>query len=356
MKRINALIIDPGITVREMLSDLLQQEEGIKVAGEMNGESGEEVKKTLREALPDVILLGINRIESRQMELLEMLRQEYTKLPVIVLTPHNREGATIALTGLKWGAVEYINKTVSQIGSLHTREHFKQRLIPVIKAVNRLNREVLTSKNGLGRLRDTGVPVVQFAKTPNQIELVVFAGCLGGVPVLYQLLSSLPENLPVPAVIVQHMPKIYTEVFAEDLNRVSVLNVQEAKEDVTLKSGHVYVAPGGFQTIVRDRGGVHGFSLLRGPVVKGYRPSMDVLLQSIRNSFEDKVMVIYLSGGGQDGIEGAKVIDELGGQIIIQNQSSSLLWDLPWKIKGLGIHRGVYPLNRLGDEITQRLI
>lgn len=358
MKIVNTLIIDPDLSVREMLSDQLLKENGLNVAGVLTGLDEEKVENTLREACPDVILLGINKKESEQMQLLELFRTEYSELPVIVMTPHNHEGANIALTALKRGAVEYINKTSSRTGSFHSRDHFENRLIPVVKAASRMNRELLaTIRNieaDIEKVEQVSPDV--FADSGHHMKLLVLVGCLGGVPSLYHLLSSFPENLPVPVIVVQHMPKIYTEVFAEDLNRFSALEVQEAGNDSSLKSGSVYITPGGVQSIVICRKNKPVLTLYRGATVNGYRPSMDILLQSIRNIFEERALVVYLSGGGQDGIKGAKEIDLGGGQIIIQNKSTSLLWDLPWMIEGLGIPRGKYPLERMGSEIAERLI
>lgn len=358
MKNLDVFTIDPDPTFNSKLSKLIKEDDQTTMAGMLAGNYGNEVTAKIRKVDPDVLLLGINDMNSREMDLFHKLREEYPSLPTIVITPHNREGAHIALNTLKNGAVEYVNKTKSQTGSLHSTDHFSRRLMPVIKAIPRINKHILNS----GKNTDDAISEIKqisslyFDQSATRMKLLTIVGCLGGVPALYLLLSTLPGNLPVPVVIVQHMPKIFTEVFAEDLNQVTGLNVSEASDGSELNAGQVYVAPGGYHAKIKNNRKQNILSLHKGTPVKGYRPSIDVLLQSIRYEFRNSVLVVYLSGGGNDGIEGAKVIDIVQGQVIIQNKQSSLLWDLPFKIRVHGIEEGKYPLERLGDQIMQRLI
>jgi len=357
METIKALIIDRDDYFRNMLLELVGDSEGITVEGCSETDYEQEVAPKLDSFAPDVVLLGINYLQSVEMELFETLRKAKPTLPIIVLPPLNNEGANVALAALKKGAVEYITKTRNRTGTTHTKEHFNKRLVPVIKAVPRLNRSVLASgldvDEAIARLERVSADLFNGEGDP--MKLLVVVGCLGGVPALYLLLSGLPEKLPVPVIVVQHMPKIYTKVLAGDLARVTNLDVQEADDGTELKAGSVYIAPGGYHAVVKSDHNQRFISLNRDRKVNGYRPSMDVLLRSARNVFGKRVLVAYLSGGGKDGVEGAELIDIAGGQIILQNKSSSLLWDLPLKINIRGIDEGEYPLERMGHEITQRL-
>lgn len=358
MKNIDVFIIEPDLTLSRRLSELIKAEDQTSMVGLLQGNYRDTIITQLRKIAPDVLLLGINGIDTKEMELFHKFREEYPALPIIVMPKHNREGAKIALAALKNGAVEYINKTKSQTGTLHTREHFSKWLIPVIKAIPRINKKILTSGNNtdkaISEIKE--LSSLHFEKSSSHMKFLTILGCLGGVPALYSLLPTLPEKLPVPIIVVQHMPKIFTEVFAKDLNRITRLNVQEATDGSELKAGKVYIAPGGYHSTVENNGDHNVISLNQGINNKKYRPSIDVLLKSIRYVFKNKVLLVYLSGGGNDGIEGAKVIDTVQGQIIIQNRQTSLLWDLPLKIDVHGIEEGKYPLELLGNQITQRLI
>ena len=355
MKTIKALVIEPDATVCQRLSEAISKTDDVSMAV-FSGKYDTDLDSQLSAENPDVILLGINHLESDELQLFNRLRKEKPELPILIMTPHNREGAKIAIDALKKGAVEYVTKTMSLSGAVRSETHFSERLVPVIKAVPRLNRNILMNSSYFDKSMESvkRVSKDEFDRSYIRAELLVIVGCLGGVPSLYLLLSSLPDNLPVPVVVVQHMPKIYTKELATDLERLTGLNVQEAQDGVEMKVGQVYIAPGNYHAKVMRENSKHVICLNSGQKVKGFRPSIDVMLESARKVFGDKVLAVYLSGGGQDGIEGAEVVDFAGGQIIVQNKQSSLLGDLPWKISTLGIRD--YPLDRLGHEITQRVV
>lgn len=357
MEHVSVLLIDPNQQLVNTLSSLISSDSDLILGKGVTTGQIEDIDKLVGEVRPSVVVLGIDGPATKEMELFNYLRKQYSYMPILVMTPHSRIGAETALESLKKGAVEYIIKTTTLSGSVLSDDHFKGRLIPVLKAVPRLNRNILVS----GTFVDEAVQAVQpvsndfFNNAENRIKLLVVAGCLGGVPSLYLLLSSLPGSLPVPVIVVQHMPEIYTQALAEDLNKITNLNVEEATHNIELKPGTVYITPGKYHSSTRTIEGKKVITLHHGPKVKGFRPSIDVLLESTMNTFQNEVLAVYLSGGGNDGIDGAKVIDITGGQIIVQNKSSSLLADLPWKIESLGLHEGSYPLDRLGHEISKQI-
>lgn len=357
MESPKTLIIDPDSTIRERISELIRKADGVVLAGSLNAEAEDQIELAIEKTTPDVVVIGIDRMQSKEMQFFQMIRSQFSSLPVIVLTPHSRPGAGIALKALQQGAVEYVTKTQSFTGSIPSNDHFSRRLIPVIKATPRMNRSVLSSwKNVAEAIEELEpVPAEKFNESLDPTGLMVVAGCLGGVSSLYLLLASLPENLPVPTIVVQHMPKIYTRVLAEQINEISSLEVLEAEENMGLEPGKVYISPGSYNTTVSNRNGEYVIELNEVSKANLYRPSMDVLLNAVYNVYKNKVLLVYLSGGGSDGIEGAQQIDYIGGQIIIQNQHTSLLWDLPWQIQSRGLNEGGYPIERLGSEIAKRV-
>ena len=356
MNTIKTLVIEPDVNVRQRLNAVITKDSDVEMAVFQEEGYNADFEHSLEDEQPDVILMGIDGPESKQMEFFRSIRKYHPGLPVLIMTPHNRQGADAAIQSLKMGAVEYVTKTMSLSGAVRSETHFTERLLPVVKAVPRLNRNILMTVDyfeiNLKRIRRVNSD--QFEPSMIRAELLVIVGCLGGVPSLYLLLSSLPVDLPVPVVVVQHMPKIYTAFLAEDLQRITGHKVHEAKDNTEMKPGEVYVAPGNYHAKVVRENGADAICLKSGQKVKGFRPSIDVMLESARQVFGDRVLAVYLSGGGQDGIEGAEVVDIAGGQIIVQNKQSSLLGDLPWKIKNFGVRE--FPLERLGHEITKRVI
>ncbi len=358
MKTIDIIILENDKLVRQRLEDAIGETSEINIIELSELNDLNHTKEIIKETPPDVILLGIDDTDSNEMQFFDYLRKYHPHIPILVMTQHTRDGAKIAISALKKGAVEFFPKTTVLSGSILTEDYFKNRVIPVIKVAPRFNRSVLLSQHFV----DTAVKKIEpissdfFKNSLNQMELLVIAGCLGGVAPLYLLLSSFPDNLPVPVIVVQHMVEIYSEVLAEDLNRYTDLQVKEAENGEELKPGWVYIAPGDYHVLTYRKNQKNYITLNKGPKVAGFRPSIDILLKSSSQQFGKKVLTVYLSGGGNDGIEGAKVIDIIGGQIIIQNERTSLLSDISWKVESYGINDGSYPLERLGQEISRRLV
>lgn len=357
MKSLQIYLTDPDKTIRNRLSEIINSDSDLTLAGCSTVTDVDQERDNIVNSNPDVLLLGINRDDSKELQLFTLLRKEHPQLPVLVLTKHTTEGAKIALKTIKRGAVEYFPKTTTLSGSVQPDRFFRERLLPVIKAVPRLNRNILISGHGVEQLvpaKMAGTRTSPPAERPH--HLLVIAGCLGGIPALYILLSSLPKELQVPVVVVQHMLEIYSKELAEDLDRILPYEVLEAEEGSELLPGRVLISPGNMHSTLRRNRSGHMITLNTHEKVKGFRPSIDLFLSSAATIFGNRILTVYLSGGGKDGIEGAKVIDVIGGQIIIQNRNSSLLPDLPSEIQLFGIHEGAYPLERLGQEITRRLL
>jgi len=357
MKMINIFVAEPNLYVREKLEKAINQTDGLSLINSKSTEHIEEVWKEIVESEPDLLILGIDYNDSDEMNLFLRVRQQQEYLPIIVLTPHNKSGAVAAIQALKNGAVEYFPKTTRFSNSVRTLEFFQNRVIPVIKAVPRLNRTVLLTRNFLDtKMKYTDpIPADFFKTSMSRMDLLVIAGCLGGVAPLYILLSQLPKNLPVPVIILQHIEELYSEVLAEDLNKYTELEVKEAKEGDVLQNGIAYLAPGNYHIQIKKSDGVNKILLSQQSDVAGFRPAIDVLLDSVAKQYGPNTLTVFLSGGGGDGTDGAKVIDIIGGQIIVQNKQTSLLSDFNWNLQVHGIHEGSYPIERLAHEISNRL-
>lgn len=357
MRDMITILIETEAVSRMRISNVIRSSKGVEMARVFEQVHTKEILNYLEGQATDVVLLGISRMDTDEMKCFNAIRDRYPDLPVILLPTHDEEGARATLSALKRGAIEYINKTMSFSGAVHNEEHFKKRLVPVIKAVPRLNKKVIEHHRELEKTIRS-IKKVKFTEGQDSMmrkELLVIVGCLGGVQALYLLLSSLPENLPVPIVVLQHMPKIFTRELAADLREWTGLEVEEATDNCRLQAGTVYVAPGDQHAYVHSFEDHTLMTLVKGNNVSGYRPSMDELLKSTRNAFGNRVLVVYLSGGGTDGVEGAEVLDTVGGQIIIQNRSTALLWDLPFKVGVREVVDGSFPVDNLGQQITQRL-
>jgi len=353
MKKLKVYVLDASVLVRQTVAGFVRKMNKTVICGSSSTNSTDGVIQLIRNSGADVIVMGLNEKKSNEADLFLKLRKSFPSLPFIMITPRSPEGAKAALFALKHGAVEYVTKPSKSCNLLLAQRHIEKRLVPALKMIPRLNLQSLLKNRPK---TDTVGKIDPIRKHVNgKFELVVISGCTGGVQALYTLIEGLSPDLPIPVIIVQHMPKFYTKEFAAELDKKTRLNVREAAMDSLLLPGQVYLVPGGYHASIRNNGTRKQITLHRGPKEHKSRPSVDVLLRSARYIYGDKILTVYLSGGGRDGLMGARLIVKAGGQIILQNKESSLLWDLPSRIFDEHLADNTYNLEDLAYEITNRI-
>jgi two-component system chemotaxis response regulator CheB len=189
---------------------------------------------------------------------------------------------------------------------------------------------------------------------PSRIELVAIGASTGGPNALAAVLPALPADFPVPIVIVQHMPPVFTRSMADRLNAQAAIGVSEATAGESLQAGHAYVAPGDFHmTLGRDAVGAK-LRLHQGPPENSCRPAVDVLFRSVAESFGGRVLAVILTGMGKDGLNGCQNLRDAGAQILAQDEATSVVWGMPGFVARSGLADQVLPLDRMASEITRR--
>lgn len=352
MNETKVYIIDTNVLVRQTLVHIVRNSEGISYFGSTSGASFNDITLDIKDKKPHVLFLGINEIDSREMDLFNHLRMLHPSLPIVVLTPFNREGAQIAISCLKNGAVDFVTKPISHGRLILAKNHFAKRINPILKTIGRLN---LDRQMSLESAKVTETPSIKGLKNRAPLEAIVIGGCTGGVLSMFEVIAKLPKNLSAPVIVVQHMPKLFTGVLAEELDNEAELNVFEAQNGSTLRAGNVYVIPGGYHAVIKN-GIQRSICLHRGPREEDSRPSMNVLLRSASQVFQDQLLGAFLSGGGKDGILGAHSIMDKGGQIITESKESTLLWDVAKQMEDQGIVMDSYPAELISDEISKRVL
>ncbi|HKK45208.1 MAG TPA: CheB methylesterase domain-containing protein, partial [Balneolaceae bacterium] len=230
-------------------------------------------------------------------------------------------------------------------------------LEPLIKAASKMherrniNEEILQSIIHPQKIFEH---LAEEQQSVEPIELVVIGGCTGGTKSLFALLAKLPEDLNIPVVIVQHLPRTYTKILAEKLNTVSHLMIREATNGVVLQDGDVWIAPGGYHCEIGQNGYQQVINVHRGVRENDMRPSIDILFRSAAKIYGEKTLGIILSGCGCDGIAGSEEIKLAGGQIIVQDPQTSIAPELPLSIIRNGFTREYYSPEELANQIVQR--
>jgi len=187
----------------------------------------------------------------------------------------------------------------------------------------------------------------------------VIGSSTGGPEALAKVLPQLPASLPVPVLVVQHMPPVFTRQFAQRLDRLSPLRVVEAADGSPLLPGTVHLAPGDHHLLVRGRGqggsrSLHS-GLTQGPPENFCRPAVDPLSRSAVTAYDGAVLALVLTGMGSDGRNGAAEVRAAGGTVIVQDQASSVVWGMPGAISQAGLADEVLPLDRIPEAIARHL-
>jgi two-component system chemotaxis response regulator CheB len=202
----------------------------------------------------------------------------------------------------------------------------------------------------------TPLPVPKGPRNIARIDIVAIGISTGGPNALAALLPALPGDFPVPVVIVQHMPPVFTRLLAERLASKSKIDVKEGCAGAVLEPGCAWIAPGDYHMTVRVDGNHVLLGTHQGPPENSCRPAADVLLRSVAEVYRPHALAVVMTGMGQDGLRGCERIYELGGQVLAQDEASSVVWGMPAFVAKAGLADKVLSLNELGPEITRRAL
>jgi two-component system, chemotaxis family, protein-glutamate methylesterase/glutaminase len=345
MPPIRILIVDDSAVIRRMVSDLLAADSEIVVAG--TAANGIEALAKIPEVEPDLVTLDIEMPEMDGLETLVEIRKLYAKLPVIMFSALTERGAAATLEALARGATDYVTKPSpsESVGRAHYR--VGEELLRKIKALCVRSPEL--------RVLPLPVPVLIAGLPQSRIDVVAIGTSTGGPNALSALIPLLPADFPVPIVIVQHMPAMFTRLLAERLNTVSRLDVREGKEAQRLQRGQIWIAPGDYHMTVVRKGMEFVLGINRAPAENSCRPAVDVLFRSAAQTYGASVLAVVLTGMGADGTRGSAFIHNAGGEVIVQDEASSVVWGMPGSVVGANLADRIFPLAGIAAELVRRV-
>ncbi len=350
--KIRVAIVDDSAFMRKSLSIMLQSDEQIEIVGTArDGEDGYNLVKNTR---PDVVTLDIEMPKMDGLTALEKIMKDFPT-PVLMVSSLTVEGAEATLKALELGAVDFIPKGMSYVNMDIVK--IKEDLLGKIKSIAK--RKSLSET--LSRLRAlsshkriaTGAIITTNKKINTNYKAIGVGISTGGPLSLQKFLPSISDRVTQPIFIVQHMPPMFTKSLAERLNTMCKHTVKEAENDEVVKSSHIYIAPGGKHMTLNKK-------LLAEPTIKLsdqpsdtlHRPSVDVMLNSVADVYQDKLLGIIMTGMGRDGTEGIQKIKKMGGQCIAQNEESCVVYGMPKSIVDLGLADAVVSLEKIADLVN----
>jgi two-component system chemotaxis response regulator CheB len=327
---ISILVVDDSAFMRKMIAEMISEDPGLCVVGQAR--DGEDALRKLALLRPDVITLDVEMPVMDGLAALDQIMQR-RPTPTIMLSSLTHAGTETTMRCLERGAVDFVGKPSGSI-SLNIRA-VAGELIAKIKAAAGVRMSRLSPALG-ARGPKAASPAVHApaagkesagrAKSASSPGVLVIGASTGGPRALQTLLPALPTPVPMPIVIVQHMPPGFTKSFAGRLNSELSFAVREAADGDMLETGLALVAPGGRHLQFEG----HGIARLSDePPVHGVRPSVDVTLASLAQIFGPRIVAVLLTGMGRDGARGLKTIYEMGGATLVEDESTCVVYGMP---------------------------
>lgn len=355
---VRVLVVDDSAFFRKRIMEILKADAEVEVVG--GAANGREAVDMVARLKPDVVTMDI---EMPVMDGISAVREIMGKspTPVLMFSSLTHEGARATLDALDAGAMDFLPKKFEDIAS--NREEaiaqFRQRVRLLGRrrgaAVARPALKV-AGAGGAAGFAAASAPARQASRPAPRLsdyQLLIIGSSTGGPVALQKILARLPENFPLPVVVVQHMPATFTSTFAQRLNDLCRISVKEAEDGDELRAGCAYIAPGGRQLIIQKNVGRARTVVRDSDPGMFYKPCVDLAFESVAAAYRSDVLAIVLTGMGADGCEGARKLKRNGAAIWAQDEASCVVYGMPAAIVNAGLADHVLSVDDIARVLSQ---
>ncbi len=388
------LIVDDSAVMRSLLRSVILSDKRLDVAG--TAIDGASALRAMDSLCPDLILLDVEMPVMDGLSTLKQMKAKGRRVPVIMCSSLTQRGAKVTIEALASGAADYVAKPTGQASREVAIQTLAQDLVPKIIALTASHSAPVDPAPGAHGIfsvgpapshsssgifaHATGGPATHGSVFPSLVpppahhsaqqpipssppSVVVIGISTGGPAALDVLLPALPANFPLPILVVQHMPELFTKLLAERLDARCPIRVTEAANGDLIRPGTVYIAKGNWHMEVTqgDRfqhGLSHGapaaaLRLTQEAQENHCRPAVDVLFRTAVTVYGSHVLGVVMTGMGSDGLIGSRIIREHNGTVLAQDQPSSAVWGMPGSVAQAGLAHRILPLNAIAPEILR---
>ena len=341
MRKIKVLIVDDSPVFRSLLTEFISSHPDLEVVAAV--EDPYQARAAIKQFSPDVLTLDIEMPKMNGVQFLKNLMR-LRPMPVVMISTLTQHGAQTTLEALELGAVDYFPKPAFD----NTSEMLNYKQL--------INAKILVAATANVACVNLTTPPPEIKLTgKSEVEVIAIGASTGGTEAIRQLLSHLTHGLP-PIIITQHISALFTRSFAERLNSVSPIKVEELSEGVVpLIAGHAYVAPGDKHMVALRKGTRLYAQVDDSPPVNRHKPSVDVMFDSVAQVAPSKSMAVILTGMGRDGANGMLKMKQQGAITLAQDQKSSVVWGMPRVAVEVGAAQYVKPLDQIATQIMECL-
>jgi two-component system chemotaxis response regulator CheB len=360
---IRVLVVDDSLVVRRIIVQALDGFDDITVVGQ--AADGQAALEQIEALSPDLVTLDIEMPVMDGIEAMRHIKARWPRLPVVMFSTLTERGAAMTLEALMAGARDYVTKPTNSTGLADSLQQVRTELGTRVRALVPPRRAASPAAPATPA-RPLPSPAVSTRSAvpsavpsavrtqPSRLSAVVIGASTGGPDALSRVLGALPADLPVPVLVVQHMPAVFTQTFAERLDRTCALHVVEARDGDRIEPGTVYLAPGDFHMEVTT--GLHpSVHLQQGEPENFCRPAVDVLFRSAAAAYGRAVLGVVLTGMGSDGARGSQSLVDAGAEVYVQDEATSVVWGMPRAVADAGLASQTLPCDRVAPAILARL-
>lgn len=349
------LIVDGSAIYRKILSDTIANFQEIDSIG--TAPNATIAIKKICHSLPDLVFLDTHLPDKTGITLLKELRNSYPDIMVVMVSEINSQSTVDTVSAFKYGAVDFIRKpdcsdTIRTIEQLKGDIRSVLDLIRLRKLPNSQNSAVTISKP----LNQENSIIIKTDSIPSSYSICAIGVSTGGPEALNILIPNIPENFPIPVLVVQHMPPIFTKSLSDSLDKKSKLKVVEGTEGTEIKRGFVYIAPGGKHMVIKNQGGKNLIHLNDEPPENSCRPSVDVMFRSVAEIFGNSgVLAVVLTGMGNDGCKGIKALKRKKCFCITQSESTCVVYGMPRAVDEAGLSDKSVAIGQIAAELQNQV-
>lgn len=367
---LRVMVVDDSAVIRGLIARWIEAEPDLTVAASVR--TGLDAVNQVARVNPDVVVLDIEMPDMDGLEALPLLLERKRDLVVIMASTLTRRNAEISFKALSLGASDYIPKPEST-REMSAADVFKRDLIEKIRHLGaRFRRAAVVASPPLS-------PAVQPVRAPQprpaamampaapqklalalrpftatQPRVLLIGSSTGGPQALMSLVAGIgPVIDQYPVLITQHMPPTFTTILAEHLARASGRPAREGVDGEEIKAGRIYLAPGGRHMRVARAGNQPAIALDDGPQINFCKPAVDPLFKSAVEFWQGAILALVLTGMGSDGAQGGRAIAAAGGNVIAQDEATSVVWGMPGAVANAGVCAAILPLDQIAPKVVR---
>ena len=342
------MICDDSVVIRGAIARMLETDPGIRVVA--RAANGAAALAELQRQPIDVIVLDIEMPVMDGLTALPLLLKADPSVRIIMASTLTTRGADIALQALRLGAADYVPKPST---AAILDDSFRRELLAKIRGLARIRRATQHGPGAMPKVAHPAFPARAASRV--RASLLAIGSSTGGPQALFTLVQGLGPTLSVPVVLTQHMPRTFTRILAEHLTKLGGMPCHEAEHGEQLEAGQIYLAPGD-QHLCVDANPAGLRARLTADAPENFcRPSVDPMLRSASLACGGRVLMVMLTGMGQDGLAATRELIQAGGTALAQDEATSVVWGMPGAITQAGLCHAVLPLPLLATKIRDIL-